>query len=210
MTLRSALLWFVPVALGAVWIASMLGPSATKAPPAAASEPGAPQPAAEPAPRRVPPAVPSPPLPPAAPPAPPAAAPAAATAPAPTSPPASEQEARPATPSLLFSAAFLEEDRDEVWAPEAETKIRAAFHDALVPESSVLAVQCRETLCKIDLLFDRAQHEAFAAATAKLHVDFAPEMSIDRQSAPSAVRPERLTAYLPRQGKTLKDYARER
>jgi hypothetical protein len=223
MSQRSVLLWIlVPIGLAAIWAMSMIGPGAKGPAPAAtasdetvAVEPRsglpsrAPLNVKPPTPRAQ--AVPSAP---AAPPA-PAAQPAEAVAMQPPAQPPAEPEApsedepqpgRP-NPSELFSAAFLEETRDAVWAPEAESRVHAAFATANVPLGALLSVQCRSTLCKIDMLFDRRQHAAFATATRELRREFfSGDISLDHQSAPTNKGPERMTAYIPRKGHTIKDY----
>jgi hypothetical protein len=215
MSQRSVLLWIlVPAGLIAVWALSMMGPASPSAAPAAragddaraVAEPLVPEPAA--------PVIASKPLP-VAPPL-PAAPPAAVAEPAAVEPPsqpepASEDQPEPEpgepNPSELFSAAFLEEPRDATWAPEAEQQIQAAYAKANVPFGSVLAVQCRSTLCKVDLLFDRQHHLRFAVASRELrNTFFAEDISIDRQSAPSTNGTERMTAYMPRKGRTIRDY----
>ena len=221
MSQRSMLLWIlVPVGVAAIWALSMMGPASELPAPAAPAVPAAStrdetsaaiagQPAA-PEPRAT--LIAKPPEPPVAPaaaqPAEPVAAPAPAQPPAEPEAPG-EDEAQPEghNPSELFSAAFLEETRDSVWAPEAESRVHAAFAKANVPFGSVLSVQCRSTLCKIDMLFDRRQHMAFAAATHELRREFfSGDISLDHQSAPTNKGPERMTAYVPRQGHTIKDY----
>jgi len=216
MSQRSMLLWIlVPVGVAAVWALSMMGPAAKPRVLATTADDetsGAvvEQPAAI-APRA--PLKADPPKPPVAP-----AAPAAQPAlpivqQAPAEPPPelgapSEDEAEPGqNPSELFSAAFLEEPRDSVWAPEAESRVHAAFARATVPPGALLSVQCRSSLCKIDMLFDRRQHDRFAAATRELRSEFfSGDISLDHQSAPTNKGPERMTAYIPRRGKTIKDY----
>jgi hypothetical protein len=219
MSQRSVLLWIlVPIGVIAVWALSMMGPASPSAVPAATAgddervvvEPSLPEPpatvvASKPLPK-------APPLPAAAPAA-PIAAPAAVEPPPPSPPePASdddqpEREPGKPNPSALFSAAFLEEPRDSTWAPEAENQIQAAYAKANVPFGSVLAVQCRSTLCKVDLLFDRQHHLRFAVASRELrNTFFAEDISIDRQSAPTNNGTERMTAYMPRKGRTIRDY----
>src|SRR5262245_16364009 len=109
---RAALLWLVPVAVVGVWALSMMTPSAS--PRAAASVGDEPAVAveAQPEPSHRP-ALPTPAaIPPVAPPSPP-------VAPAPALPADPEPEPEPpadvpphANPSELFSAAFLDEERD--------------------------------------------------------------------------------------------------
>jgi hypothetical protein len=211
MKARSVLLWLIPLALIAVWVFSLMGPNAQPGV-AAATPQDEPSPAAEPpiraqaVPRPEPPAAPiaapAPALPapqhaPAVPPAPPPPA---------VAPSASQAVAQRRPPSELFSAAFLEEERDSLWAGQAEQQVRAAFQKANVPPGTVLAVQCRSTLCKVDFMFDRRQHLAFAMATHELRTHFSGDMSLDSEVSPTNLGPERMTAYLPRQGQTLKDY----
>ena len=222
MTARSVLLWLIPLAVVAVWAFSLMGPSEPPSASVAASVaaatprdepspklehpvPAQPLPSAAPQPAAQPTALTSPQAPAPAPPAPAAAVPPAPPAPA-TAPVESEPEEQRPNPSEMFSAAFLDEERDSLWAPEAEDKVRAAFQKANVPAGSVLAVQCRSTLCKVDFMFDRRQHLAFAMATHELRAFFSGDMSLDHQTGPTNLGPERMTAYLPRKGQKLKDY----
>jgi hypothetical protein len=208
MSQRNMLLWIlVPVGVAAVWALGLLGPSdqgsvaATADDEPMATDVQAPAKPADPINANEPP----PPVPAAAPQAPPAQ-PAAPVA-EPELPGVAEPAPDGPNPSELFSAAFLDEERDAVWAPEAESRVHAAFAKANVPLGSLLAVQCRATLCKIDMLFDRRHHLAFAVASRELRSGFfAEDISLDRQSAPTDKGPERMTAYILRKGNTVKDY----
>jgi hypothetical protein len=81
------------------------------------------------------------------------------------------------------------------------------FAEAKVPDGALLGVECRAALCKIDMLFDRKKQFFFALAYAHLHQDFGLDIGFDRDTDPTAVAPERITAYVPRKGYRMIDFA---
>jgi hypothetical protein len=175
--------------------------TAPAAPPPAAAKPDAPQPAQPSAPQA----------------SQPAALPSAATPPAPGSeliplPPRHDRphytpaQARAGSPGKILGHAFAREKPDAAWSPGAEAAIRNITSGAELAGQEVLAVECRSSICKLQMRYDLHDRDKFDIAFGKLHDQFGTDLGFEQVSQMDDHGKQLLRVYVMREGKVLRDY----
>jgi hypothetical protein len=147
----------------------------------------------------------------------PVAPPAAATAPAPGSeliplPPRHDrphytpEQARAGSPGKILGHAFAREKPDAAWSPGAETAIRKITSGAELAGQEVLAVECRRSICKLQMRYDLHDRDKFDVAFGKLHDRFGTDLGFEQVSQMDNHGRQLLRVYVMREGKSVRDY----
>jgi hypothetical protein len=173
-------------------------PSPAAHAPAASASPGAPQPA------------PQPPRPAAAPvPAAPAAASSSeliALPPRRDRPHLTAAQTRAGSPGKILGHAFAREKPDPTWSPDAEASIRKITSAAQLVGQELLGVECRRSICKLQMRYELHDRAKFDAVFRKLHEQFGTDLGFEQLSQLDNHGRQLLRVYVMRQGKTLRDY----
>lgn len=106
----------------------------------------------------------------------------------------------------MLGHAFDQQQTDPAWSPGAEASIRREFMRAQVPAHELLALECRESLCKLQLQYNIRDRERFRAAYAALRKQFGSDMGLDAVAPVNAHGTQLMRVYMLRQGASLADF----
>jgi hypothetical protein len=139
--------------------------------------------------------------------APPPAAPSAEAAPAaqPAVKPAAAPDPFQPAPLSRLKQAF-ESDPVDGQARAVEREIRGLFGTQNVPLDTLLGVQCRQRVCKLELRWSPASPHTFMAAGAAISASVNKVSAFEPNSPPDANGERRVAVYIARKGLTAADF----
>jgi hypothetical protein len=132
-------------------------------------------------------------------------------APAPASPPQLPAAPQPAEESVplpppersgpvgKLKLAFEEEPRDSA-AHDPESRIESEFRKSDIAPGTLKSVLCRQSVCKVQVLWTPKRALSFMAAFTRLSADFDSDIAIDPHDMAGSPQPLQLDVYLPRRG----------
>lgn len=115
-------------------------------------------------------------------------------------------EARAGSPGKILGRAFAREKPDPTWSPGAEADIRKITSGAELVGQELLGVECRGSICKLQMRYQLRDRDKFDAMFGKLHDRFGTEPGIDPVSQMDNHGQQLLRVYVMREGKAIRDY----
>jgi hypothetical protein len=106
-------------------------------------------------------------------------------------------------PIAELKHAFETEPRDSA-AQVTESRIQNEFIKGDIAPGMLRSVLCRESVCKVEVLWTPQRAESFMAAFTRLSADFQPDIALDPHQAADAPQELQVDVYLPRLGSRAK------
>lgn len=110
---------------------------------------------------------------------------------------------RASGPVAELKQAFEEEPRDSA-AHDPELRIESEFRRSDIAPGTLRSALCRQSVCKVEVLWTPERATSFMAAFTRLSADFDPGMAIDPHDMAGAPQQLQVDVYLPRRGARAK------
>jgi hypothetical protein len=107
-----------------------------------------------------------------------------------------------------LKGAFARAKRDP-GASAAEGRVREMFRTEETPADMLIAVTCRETVCRVEVEWSAANAVGFHALQIRLAHAFSPDLAVEPQDAPDAQGRMPVDVYVPREGYSASDFAND-
>jgi hypothetical protein len=115
-------------------------------------------------------------------------------------------QARAGSPGKILGHAFAREKPDPTWSPDAEASIRKITSAAQLVGQELLGVECRRSICKLQMRYELHDRDKFDTVFGKLHEQFGTDLGFEQVSQLDNHGRQLLRVYVMREGKTLRDY----